>query len=315
MTIWEQGPLYPDTGKKIVEFPYSIRPGPSDSMIVIEGFDVQPDANGNFIDNGIYQEDELNAIHTFAVMRMTIDLFDNLLEKTINWSWQQSGRHSPVTVRITNNDINARYLRDQQCIELDYYGPPGSRIYNCRCTDFVVHETAHAILDSLRPAWENGDIETEGAAEAFCDLAAMFWILSQPDLCEKVIIETGGNLEQDNMLSLFGVGHGFEENPMKCVRNAFNQNIYDKNAWSPYDFSTVLTGFLYDLLILLFHEKKVIIGEGTALWEAGRHWMKVIVKAYQYAPPGNVSLTHITSFITRAINSERIRGLLDKRGL
>ncbi len=315
MTIWEQGPFYPGTGKKIVEFPCPIDPGPSDCMIKIEGFNIQPDQNGNFIDANSYSDEELNVIHTFAVMRMTIDLFDELLEQTVKWSWQKSGDASPVTVRITNNDINARYLKEQKCIELDYFGPPKKRIYNCRTTDFVVHETAHAILDGMKPAWEKGDIETKGVTEAFSDLAAMFWILSQPDMCAKVIKETGGNLHQDNMLSLFGAGHGFDENPMKCIRNAFNHMTYDKMAWNSYDFSTVLTGLLYDLLLLIFHEKKTYSHPAKALYLAGGQWMKTVVQAYQNAPSDGASLAHIITFITRSWKPEQIRKLLNKRRL
>ena len=318
MTIWKQGPFYPDRGKKIVEFPYTINRGPSDSMIVIDGYDVLPGANGDFPENNDekpYSEGELNAIHTFAVMRMTIDLFGKLSGKPILWSWQQQGDMSPLRVCIDNNDINARYLKKQKCIELDYYGPPENPVYNCRTTDLVVHETAHAILDSLKPAWEIGDLETKGVAEAFCDLAAMFWILCQKDLCTDIIRETNGDLLKDNTLSIFGAGHGFDENPWRCIRNALNAKTYEKNAQNPYDHSEVLTGFLYDLLLLLFNEKKDDFDEPDALYYAARPWMNLIFNAYRHAPDSQVCIGDITGYLKGHFDTKAVRYLLTKRNL
>ena len=49
MIIWKQGPFYPDLGKKVIELPNQIDPGPSDTLIKIDGFNVLPDVDGNFV--------------------------------------------------------------------------------------------------------------------------------------------------------------------------------------------------------------------------------------------------------------------------
>ena len=77
MIIWKQGPFYPELGKKIVELPINAKAGPSDDLIIIEGFSVEPDANGNFVE-GVnrepYSEDDLDAINTYAIIRIVINL-------------------------------------------------------------------------------------------------------------------------------------------------------------------------------------------------------------------------------------------------
>ena len=118
-------------------------------------------------------------------------------------------------LQLGNNDINARFIKEQKCIELDYYGPYGNWTYNCRSVDLIAHETGHAILDSILPYLNEGNAETRGIGEAFCDLTSMFWILSQEDMCQIVLKEQDGDLTRSNILTLFGAGYGYKENELR----------------------------------------------------------------------------------------------------
>ena len=288
MTIWKQGQFYPELGKMIVELPNEVNPGPSDDKIKIDGFNVQPDENGDFIhgSNGVvYTEDELDAISTYAVVRMVINLYEELLGKSIHWSWWENGKGDPLLIKIRNNDINARFIKEQKCIELDYYGPYKNWTYNCRSVDLIAHETGHAILDSILPHLHEGTSETRGIGEAFCDLTAMFWILAQKDLCEEVIRETNGNLSKQSFLSLFGVGYGYEENQFKELRSALNKFNYLKNSRISYDYSKVLVSILYEILNELYYENKCIIKDDSEnLFFSGQYWMKLIFIAFLKCP-------------------------------
>ncbi|MDZ7604966.1 MAG: hypothetical protein U5K79_05115 [Cyclobacteriaceae bacterium] len=176
--IWKQGPYYPHLGKKIIELPYPVNPGPSDAQIAIEGFEIRPDAHGNFLESN-YSEDEMDAIHTYGIMRMVIDYYEKVLGKPVCMASERNGYIAPLVARINRDGIGASYSRDSRSIILDKYGFEYNRIHHCRSVDLVAHETAHAILDGLKSAWELGNPETRGLAEAFCDFAAMFWILSE----------------------------------------------------------------------------------------------------------------------------------------
>ena len=252
MIIWKQGQFYPNLGKKVVELPNKIKSGPSDAMIKIDGFDVNPDENGDYIQgaHGVsYTEDELDAINTFAVIRMVINMYEELLGRTIQWSWWEDGEGDPLLVKIRNNDINARFIKECKCIELDYYGPYGDWIYNCRSVDLIAHETGHAILDSILPHLNEGNTETRGIGEAFCDLTAMFWILSQKDLCKHVIGETEGDFSKYSILSLFGVGYGSTATQFKELRSVLIDPNSPVQCTVSYDYSKVLIGALYEMLI------------------------------------------------------------------
>jgi len=294
MTIWKQGPFYPDLGKNVVELPNEVHPGPSDAMIKIDGFNVQPDENGDFIhgSNGVaYAEDELDAINTYAIVRMVINLYEDLLGKPIQWSWWENGKGDPLLIKIRNNDINARFIKEYKCIELDYYGPYKNWTYNCRSADLIAHETGHAILDSILPQFNNGSTETRGIGEAFCDLSAMFWVLSQKDLCEHVIKENGGDLTKESILTLFGVGYGYSQNKYKELRSAINCKKYSINSKVSYDYCQVLVCVLYQLLVLLFTDNlSEFINNSDRLYQSGKEWMRNIVAVFLKNSNSNVTL-------------------------
>jgi len=279
MTIWKQGQFYPDLGKKVVDLPNKVNQGPSDPMIKIDGFHVLPDQDGNFIEGGEinYNEDELDAIHTYAIVRMVINLYEELLGKSIYWSWWKDGKGDPIIVKIRNNDINARFIKEQKCIELDYYGPYGNWTYNCRSVDLIAHETGHAILDSILPHLNEGSIESRGIGEAFCDLTAMFWILSQKDLCKHVIEETDGDLSKNSILTLFGVGYGYKVNNYRELRSAINNVNIRKDQYSPYEYSQDLIGWVYEILTeLMYGERHLNFRDTEKLYQLGNYWKKSI---------------------------------------
>lgn len=279
LKVWRQGQFYPELGQKIIELPYQVNPGPSDHQIKIDGVDVQPDEDGNFL-MGNYSELELDAIHTYGTARVVIDSYEKSFKKSILWSWQQLGEKEPLSIRIRNNDINSRFLAKEKCIELDYYGQENNRTFNCRTIDLIAHEIGHAIINSLCPEWQNGDSETRGIEEAFCDLSAMFLLLSQVDLCEHVIKETKGDLTRYNILALFGVGHGYEGNSYKEIRNAINSKTYVQNHWNSYTYCEVLVGVLYEILADLFSENETEVNMTIQLFEVGRLWKNVIIETF-----------------------------------
>jgi hypothetical protein len=201
-------------------------------------------------------------------------------------------------------------LKEYQTIELDYYGPYNNWVYNCRTVDLVAHETGHAIIDSLKPEWEKGDAETRGIAEAFCDLTAMFLILSQKDLCDVVMTETGGDITKSNILSLFGVGHGSEENPNKEIRNAINKITYKENHWNTYSYGEVIINLFYGMLIdqLLIdnngHERSSDI-----LYKLGSEWIKNIVNIFLNCDNQNPRIAEFSRLLidTNSFKNEYIK--------
>jgi len=308
--IWKQGPFYPELGKKIIELPYRVNPGPSDSQVVISGHHVQPDSQGNFLDCE-YSDEEQDAIHTYGIVRMVIDMYEKLLGKSIVWPWNKDGTSVPLQVLINGDGTNCRYVAEEGTVLLDKYGFEPTRIHNCRTVDLVAHETAHAIIHSLKPEWRNGTPETRGIVEAFCDLTAMFWILSQEDMCTEVIKETKGDLRKSNMLSLFAAYHNFDGHSNKEIRNALNKTTYKRDFWDPYFYDRLLVGLLYDVLVeQICSTSKEIIEVAVQLFEKGEKWKREIFNTFLLCRKEETSLMEFFEFLQQI--DERGSGLLKR---
>jgi len=296
--IWKQGPYYPHLGKKVIELPYAVLPGPSDHQVVITGYNVQPDSNGNFI-NGDYSPEDQDAIHTYGIVRMVIDMYEALLGKNIVWPWNVDGRNFPLQVIINGDGIRTQYDSETRSIILEKYGLPDARIHTCRTVDLVAHEVGHAIIHSLKPGWKNGNAEIQGLVEAFCDFTAMYWLLSQEEMCEEILHETNGDLRQSNMLSLFGAGHGYAENPHSAIRDATNRPPYIPCHWNPYHHSEALVGWLYQILVDEWESNPAVELSGHQLFKLGKKWASGIVTAVQGCPEDNPDVMEFGSLFLR----------------
>ena len=317
MTIWKQGQFYPELGKTIVELPGRVDPGPSDYMIDIAGFHVQPDKDGNFIENGSekYSIEELDAINTFGIIRSVIDIYEELLERKIQWSWWNE-KKEPLSIDISNQDINSRFIREQKLIQLDHYGPADALVFTCRSVDLIAHEAGHAILDTIRPSWSVGKVEARGLEEAFCDLAAMFFVLYRKDLCLEVIAETKGNLRQNSILSLFGVGFGTEDQPGKAIRNANNQIDYKGGIWNWYRYSQLIVGILYDILTAMLNQnKQQFPNDVEALYELGKEWMRKVVRCFLGCKSENSSVFEFFDIVKNEFSDYDIDKYIRPRGV
>ncbi|NJN24490.1 MAG: hypothetical protein HC819_00065 [Cyclobacteriaceae bacterium] len=318
LIFWKQGQSLPFLGKKIIEFESKIFPGPSNDRVKIFGFQIKPDKNGNYIegnDEGLYSEDELDAIQTFGTAMYVIDMCEKMLEMPISWSWEKNNLKEPLTYFIRKNGINARYLKEEKCIELDYFGPYEHWTYYCRSNDIIAHETGHAILDGLKPLWENGNIETRGLTEAFCDLMAIFTITSQLDLCELAIKSINGNLRTKSILTQFGVGYGLDGSPTRPIRTALNNYKYQPDFQFPYQYAEVLVACLYDLLIKMTHSNSKNPVSANCLYETSRKWQKAILKTFNTCPTRNCSLSEFQEMLIMFLREEQdiIRELFKAR--
>ena len=141
--------------------------GPKDEYISLVNTRVNPDDKGDFINHN-YSSNELDAVHTFATSRITVDLWENALDKNIIWSWGKS----PLKVDIQCEDIDATFDRREQTIKFGHSGKSNTR--TCQAIDIVAHETTHAIIDSLKPGIHDGaEFKSLAWIETICDLSAL----------------------------------------------------------------------------------------------------------------------------------------------
>jgi len=290
MTIWD--PL--DIKKrKVISIPNRVSVGPSDDQISIEGFEIKPDNVGNFIQNSnkSYTEIELDAIHTYTIMRMVINMYEGVLGNKIKWYWNDRRNRNPLKALISTFE-HCCYEREDEAVLFGAFRSSSNKIFQCRSADLVAHETAHAIIDSLKPKWSGSNIETWGLIESFCDLTSFFLKLSQKDLVEFVIKKTNNNLKQQNMLAQFGYGDS------SGLRSAINELTYDAALNDVYQYSKIFTGAIYNTTVNYYisteNNSKT---KSIHLHEIGNHIMKLTTKAMLSSPKADVKLIDLAQII------------------
>ncbi|MGH7460052.1 MAG: peptidase M4, partial [Longimicrobiales bacterium] len=151
----------------------------------------------------------------YAVCSLTYARFERALGRGIAWA---CGKPHPETgqLRLQVKPFgvkgkNAFYDRNQNGLCFGFFNAskkaagftiPGGLVFTALSHDVVVHETAHALLDALRPEFyapTNPDVL--GFHEGFADIVALFQHFSYPEVVEQAMRESRGFLTRATLLS------------------------------------------------------------------------------------------------------------------
>jgi len=322
--MWKQDPTVGDIGTRRAWLPGAVLAGPRDARIAAgaPGIDaVEPNAFGDFVTQP--DTPQFDAVHTFAVVRQTLTMYQRALlnaglDMPLPWQWNTSMDTRPLMVfpHGLPNVMNAFYSRTQGCLKfgdfvpsLEKAGAPGQeRIYTCRSFDIVAHETAHAVLDGLKPQWLQADAppQTGGLHEAFGDLTAIFLALSQLDLCEAVIAQTRAQLHNKSFLSDVAEQFGLALGSSVGLRNADNDLTLSQAGTQVHAISQVFTGAVYDVLADMFaYERNPLLDDCAAVLHRVAAYLRgVLLRALIAAPDKAATYADIVNGMLRLVGED-----------
>jgi hypothetical protein len=296
--MWKQDPSVSEIGTRKAFLPGIVLDGPRDARIVSGDpgiAPVSPNAFGDFI--AMPDTPQFDAVHTFAVVRQTLTMYQRALsaagaDMPLPWQWNSSVDTAPLQVYPYGlpNVMNAFYSRSQCCLKFGDFVPSGqdARVFTCRSFDIVSHETAHAVLDGLKPEWLGADNppQTGGLHEAFGDLTAIFLALSQLDQCEAVIAQTKARLHDKTFLADIAEQFGLALGGSTGLRNADNDLTLADAGTEVHALSQVFTGAIYDILADLFALERdpALRDDALVLHEVGCYLRGLLLRALVAAP-------------------------------
>jgi hypothetical protein len=170
------------------------------------------------------------------------------------------------------------YRREQKALTF-YHSPDkvyGGTVYSGASNDVASHETAHAMLDGIRPNYyQSLTPEPRAFHEAFGDIMAIHSSLADDRVVAKVAIQTGGDLKKPNVAALIAEEMGAAVNNedganttggdyLRDANNPFTYQdpftLQEKGPLSElrsnrHNFSRVWTGAHYDLLALMVKDE------------------------------------------------------------
>ncbi|MGE5248666.1 MAG: hypothetical protein ACM3QS_00495 [Bacteroidota bacterium] len=146
---------------------------------------------------------------------------------------------------------NAFYDRESRSLRFDYYGDRSEPWFTCLSHDIIAHETGHAILDGIRPLYnEVCSLQTAAFHEFTGDLTAILLALSNNDIRRFVARSTKGDLNAASVLTNIAEQFGQKVNDRPYLRSALNTQTMKavEGNRSPHDVSEVLTGAMFEIL-------------------------------------------------------------------
>lgn len=262
-----------------------------------------------------------------AVMKM-MSIFEtpDVLGRKLRWAFDGE---QLLVVPQAGKMANAFYHRDSRSLQFFFVDDPdksGKLVFTCLSPDIVAHETTHAILDGIAPDLYNATSPQSLAIhEAVADLGAVMLAVRTDRLLRQVMLETGGDIRKagafNKVAEQFGTALYGEGRPLRDLFNdASFENPGDLDLNEPHDLSTVLTGAVYALLVAEYEEirqkeyerrhaeettkreqgglaaltdkEKAVIRfsvSGRALFMASEKFKRIVFRALDYLPPGEIS--------------------------
>jgi hypothetical protein len=293
--------------------PKRVFAGPKDARITTQGLPaVTPNVFGDLIVDPIASPDAFDAVHTFAVVRMVLTLYERFKSPTpVPWQWNTGGNTDPLNVfphaGVTQNAFYSRGMKALKFFFFDSGSPPHT-VFTCRSLDITAHETGHAVLDGLKPGWigNSNTPQTGGLHESFGDLTAIFLALSQLDQVEAIIAQTKANLHAKNFLSDLAEQFGLALGQTNGLRNADNNLKLSQVSNEVHELSKVFTGGIYDVLadIFAFERKPGVEDEAFTLYRVGRYVCGLVFRAVAQAPNANATYADVVNKMLSIVTSD-----------
>lgn len=240
-----------------------LKPGPVGEYIEIIDYDPTTGKHYepvNLNDSNLLAQDGLEPSETnpqfhqqmiYAVVMTTIKNFENALGRKVLWSsrrvkdpkvyeeYVQRLRIYPHALR----DANAYYSPQKKALLFGYFEAtpasitlhmPNSYVFTCLSHDIIAHETTHAILDGLYPAYsEASNADVLAFHEAFADIVALFQHFTFPDVLKHQIAKTRGDLGSQNLLGELAQEFGSAIGNYGSLRDAIGKVDPKSKQWKP----------------------------------------------------------------------------------
>jgi hypothetical protein len=257
-----------------------------------------------------FESPDFMQVSVFATVLRTMEMFEepDTLGRELAWAF---GAPQLLIVPRAGKWANAFYERESHSLQFFHFpsrSPDNelTTVYTSLSADIVSHETGHAILDGIAPDLYNA-ITPQSLAlhEAIADLTALVMSFRSRTVRETVLLQTNGSIEDSTAFTRLAEEFGAALDPERrkfYLRNLLNNRKLgdrDIDETDPHDLSEVLTGALYTVMVKLHEQEKRRIAEteqipeysasGKALFVAAERFQRMVFRALDYLPPGEIS--------------------------
>ena len=260
--------------------------------------------NGNYV--FAPSDSRFHAANSFSAVARTIKFFEEGTGIPVSWSFKKpqlevvadAGEMLNAYYQKANGNVNFFHSTDPVTKQVVYSGDSG---------EVVSHETGHAILDALRPAYLlNWRADCGGFHESFGDMLALLMSVQDDKALAKVVDQTGGDMTKINIASNLGeelgvtINHtvGRDVTGGDFTRSAINKFTWKEPKTLPnnpadpnelgsevHNFSRLWTGAFYDVFTGLVNENRSSGMEpAQAIREASNEGLRMLGRLVKASP-------------------------------
>lgn len=258
---------------------------------------------------------QFHQVNVWVLLQRALAFFEdgNGLGRRIPWAFEGNRL---IVVPHAGYGQNAYYDRISKSLQFYYFGEEPDTVYTCLSSDIVSHEFGHAVLDGIRPYFnETASVETAAFHEFIGDLTAILMSLRNGVFRNWLARETGGDMTKAEQLSSIAEQFGRAAEGKPYLRSAQNKESMSKvaSSQSEHRVSQVLTGAMFDILMALskhyaeVHERTA----PQAFWDVAQRMQRMAIQPLDLLPPAEVTFRDYALAVIRA---EELANPLDPYG-
>jgi hypothetical protein len=226
---------------------------------------------GQKIDKDAVETLQFHQVSVWALLQCALAFYEDpsALGRSIPWAFEGNRL---IVVPHAGFGENAYYDRDSKSLQFYYFDSDGETVYTCLSSDIVHHEFGHAVLDGVRPLFnESSDPQTGAFHEFVGDLSAILLTLKNRTLRQQLARTAGGKFRKAKTLFQVAEQFGQAVDGRPYLRSAFNDKKMGDVSNEVHDLSEVMTGAMFDVLKRLgeLYDDDVEEGSGAVVAAGG----------------------------------------------
>jgi len=257
-------------------------------------------------------------LNIWAVVQRVLEFYEEpqALGRPIPWGFDGNRL---IFVPHAGFGQNAFYDKHSKSLQFYYFGDQQNPSYTCLSHDIIAHETGHAILDGVRPLYNQlSSVQTLAFHEFIADLTAILMALHNNDI-RRFVANTAQGLHGANVMADLAKEFGQEVTGRDYLRTAFNDlKMSDvKDSLIPHTISQVLTGAMWEILVaiadkhLAKNEEGQKVTPAQALWWAAARFRRVALQPLDLCPPCDIQFI---DYARAVIRNDVLTNPVDEQG-
>lgn len=190
-------------------------------------------------------------VNVWAVVQQVLEFYEEpqALGRPVPWGFDGNRL---IVIPHAGFGENAFYDRHSKSLQFYYFGDQENPIFTCLSHDIITHETAHAVLDGIRPLYHRiSSVQTAAFHEFIADFSAILLSLFDKGVRSIIAKQFQGRLRGAEILANIAAQFGEAVGDQDYLRTALIKETMQhvQGSLSPHTVSQIMTATMFEILV------------------------------------------------------------------